>query len=61
MFYTYDRVLLYRVTESLQGALNMLMGIFWRIGLEANITKYNNMICHPGDIRLGISKEAFVR
>ena len=42
----------------LQHALNVVVGLFRRYGLAANIAKSNTIACQPGALRAGMSKEA---
>ena len=57
VFYTYDGLLRSRDPEWKQGALNFLIGLFRRIGLEANIAKSKTTTCQQQEIRLGMSEE----
>ena len=56
MFYTDDGILVSQDLEWLQGTLNILIGLLWRIGLVANVTKSNTTTCPPGAIISGISQ-----
>ena len=47
--------------EWIQGAINVPIGIFWRIRLADNVAKSKKMKCQPVDIRSGILEEAFGR
>ena len=47
-----------RDSEWIQHAMNVLVGLFKRYGLAANIAKSHTMTCHPGALRVGISEEA---
>ena len=38
--------------------MNVLVGLFRRYGLAANVAKSCTMTCQPGILRLGISEEA---
>ena len=58
-FYTDYGILGSHNQEWLQGALNVLIGLFWRIGLVAKISKSKKIMCHPGSIRSAISEELF--
>ena len=49
-FYAYDRILGSPDPEWLQGAQNVLIGLFWRIRLAENIAKSKTMTCHTGSI-----------
>ena len=58
VFYVYNFIVGLRDPEWLQGDLNVLIGLFLRIGLMANIAKSKTMMCQPGMIRSGILDEA---
>ena len=58
VFYVYNFIVGLRDPEWLQGDLNVLIGLFLRIGLMANIDKSKTMMCQPGMIRSGILDEA---
>ena len=45
-------------TEWIVGGISILIGLFRRIGLMANVAKSKNMTCQPGTIRSGMSEEA---
>ena len=47
-----------RYPEWLHGALNVLIGLFQRSRLVANVAKSKAMMCHPGEIWSVISEEA---
>ena len=47
--------------ECLQGALNLIIGIFCQYGLVANVMKSKAMTCHTGTLRSGILEEAVGR
>ena len=40
--------------------MNVLIGLFRRYGLAANIAKSCTMTCHPGALQVGMSEEAMV-
>ena len=48
-----------RVLEWIQGALNFLVGLFWRIVLVFNVYKLKTMMCQTGAIISGMSEESF--
>ena len=50
-----------RDTEWLQGDINIILGLFLRIGLMANVFKFKTKTCQPGEICLGMSEEAVGR
>ena len=47
-------------SDWLQHAINVLIGLFRRYGLEANVAKSGTMPCHTGALRTGMSEEAMV-
>ena len=57
MIYAGDSLVGSRDPEGLQGALNVLIGLFRKYGLVANIAKSKDMMCQPGDIQYGMSEE----
>ena len=59
MFYDTDGLLGSRDTELLQRALNILIKMFWRIGLAANSVKSKTMMFQAGVIILGMLEEEF--
>ena len=59
VFYIDDGILGSRDLEWLHGKLNVLIRLFRRIGLAANVKTLNTMTCQPGAIISGISEEAF--
>ena len=61
VYYVDDGILGYSDLECMQGALNVLIGIFCRTELAANVANSKTMDCHMGSIRLGMSQEAFLR
>ena len=42
----------------LQDALNVIIGLFQRYGLVANVTKYKAMTCQPGTLWSGMLEKA---
>ena len=54
-FYTDDVLLGSWDLGWVQGALNIRIGLFWKIRLSTNVAKSKTMACDPGAIRLGIS------
>ena len=56
IFYVNDGYIASRDPEFLQKALNMLVEIFRRTGLETNTKKTQAMICTPGRIRVQLSR-----
>ena len=61
VFYEYDSLLGSREPEWIQGALNILIKMFWRIGLVANVAKLKTTMCQLGAIGPGMSEEIFYR
>ena len=59
MFYADDGMIGWRGPEWIQGDINVLVILFRRVGLMANVAKSNTMTCQPGAICTGISEEAF--
>ena len=47
-----------RNSDWIQHAMNVLVGLFRRYGLVANVVKSCKMICQPGALWAGMSKEA---
>ena len=52
VFYEDDGIIGYQDLEWLHGALNVLIGLFRRIGLMDNVAKSKMMMCQTGTIRL---------
>ena len=50
VFYADDSIIVSRDTEWLQGDINVLIGIFRRVGLMVNVEKYKTMKFHTRDI-----------
>ena len=61
ILYADDGLLGARDDEWLQGSLNVLVSLFRRFGLQANVTKTKAMTCFPGATRQGISPESYAR
>ena len=61
LFYADDGLLSARESGWLQQALDVLVSLFWRIGLSANADKTKTMTCFPGHICTGLSEEAHTR
>ena len=47
-----------RSSDWIHHAMNVLVGLFKRYGLAANVAKSRTMIFHPGALRAGKSEEA---
>ena len=47
--------------EWIQRALNILIGLFYRIGVMVNVAKFKMITCQPGTIQLGMSEESIGR
>ena len=54
VFYADDGLLLSQHPKWIQVALNILIGLFQKIGLATNVAKLKKMTCQPGSIRSGI-------
>ena len=50
IFYADDGMIGLREPKWLQWSINVLIGIFRRVSLMANVAKYNTMNCQPGEI-----------
>ena len=59
LFYSADLVIGYRDPKWFQGGTNVLVELFRRVGLMANVSKSNTMTFHPGAICTGVSDKAF--
>ena len=57
VFYGDDGLIRSWDPEWIQGVINILIGIFPRLGLIANVAKSNTTTCHPGEICTGMSEE----
>ena len=55
IFYVDDGYIALRDPDFLQKALDMLVKIFQRTGLEINTAKTQAMVCTPGKIRVQLS------
>ena len=58
VFYTDDGMVRSRKPDWVQNVINVLVGLFRRYGLVANVVKPCTMTCQPGALRAGISWEA---
>jgi hypothetical protein len=61
IFYVDDAYLASRDTEFLQRALDLLVSLFERVGLETNVSKTQTMICTPGRIRTQLLTDSYRR
>ncbi len=61
IFYVDDAYLASRDAGFLQHALNLLVNLFERVGLQTNTAKMQTMICTPGRIRTQLSSESYCR
>ena len=61
MFYSYGGLVELWDLEWIQRALNVLIGLSRRVGLVANVAKYNTITCHMGAFFTGMTEEAFSR
>ena len=58
LFYAGDGMVGSRYPEWLQHLMHILVSPFRRYGLAANVTKSHTMMCQPGELRSGMSREA---
>ena len=61
MFYLDDGIIISQYPYCLQGAINVLIGLFCRVKLRSNVTNSRTMTIQSGDIHTGMSDEAFNR
>ena len=61
IFYVDDMYLASRDPEFLQQALDVLVNLFARVGLETNVKKTQTMICTPGRIRTQLPTASYQR
>jgi hypothetical protein len=61
IFYVDDAYLASRDPELLKRALDVIVGLFSRIGLETNAQKMQTMICTPGRIRIQLPEDSYAR
>ena len=61
IFYVDDGYIASRDPDFLQKALDMLVDIFRRTGLETNTKKTQAMVCTPGKIRVQLSRTSYRR
>jgi hypothetical protein len=61
IFYVDDTYLASRDVGFLQHALNILIDLFERVGLQTNTSKTQMMICTPGRIRTQLPTESYRR
>ena len=59
VFYLDGRMIGSMDLEWLQGAINVIIRLFIKVFLMANVTKSNTMTCHPESIFTGMLEEAF--
>ena len=59
-FYADDGMVGSRNSDWLHHVMNILVGLFRRYGLAANVAKLRTMKCQTGTLRLGVSEEAMV-
>ena len=53
VFYADDGMVVSRELDCLQHAMNVLVVLYRRFGLAANVAKSRKMTCHPGALRVG--------
>jgi hypothetical protein len=61
IFYVDDAYLASRDPDFLQRALDVLVDLFARVGLEANVKRTQTMICTPGRIRTQLPTASYQR
>ena len=61
LFYIENGMVVLWYQEWIQRTLNMLIGLFLRYGLMANVAESKSMTCQPGEIWSGMSEEVVVR
>jgi hypothetical protein len=59
IFYVDDAYLASRYAGFLQRALDLLVSLFERVGLETNVSKTQTMICTPGRIRTQLPADSY--
>ena len=57
VLYKDDGLIVFQDPEWLQGSLNVIIGLFHRIGLMANVSKSKMMKFHPGKTRSVLLEE----
>ena len=57
MFYEDDSTIRSSDTEWIQGDINIIIGLFRRVGIMPNVAESKTMTCQPGSINTGISYE----
>ena len=60
IFYADDGLIAARNPKTLQTAVDLLTGLFDRVGLQTNTTKTEVIVFVPGRIRTGLSKDAYL-
>ena len=58
VFYSKDCMVGSSNSDWLQHEMNVLVGLFIRYGLAANVAKSSTMTCHPGALYVGMSEES---
>ena len=61
LFYADDGYIASRDPELLDRALEIIVGLFERVGLRTNTSKTETMICTPGKIRTRLSASSYYR
>jgi hypothetical protein len=61
IFYVDDAYLASHDPEFLQRALDVIVGLFSRVGLETNAQKMQTMICTPGRICIQLPEDSYAR
>ena len=60
VFYADNAMVSSRNSEWIKNTMNVLLGLFKRYGLAANVAKSRTIPCQPGTLRAGMSEEAMV-
>ena len=55
VFYADDSMIVSKDPEWIQGAINLLIGLFRRVNLVTNVVKSKTMTCQLGEICTGVS------
>ena len=61
LFYANDGMVTSSDPAWLQGAFNILVGLFDRVGLHTNVGKTVSMVCHPCQMAGNITQAAYRR
>ena len=61
LFYEDNGMVVLRDPEWIQEAINVFIGLFWRVELMANVENSNTMKYQPGEIHTGMSENTFIQ